>query len=240
MSARKLHNYIMYAYSTYMYNPNLLNLIDELDKLTMKDITKSFSYSISSEFINKYRVNDHKLDFTNKTGNEFCNDVLNYVKTSARNDLNNYYNPRDFYLPHTDSTKTLEKINCFIDMYRYELIGFFFDCFINTYTTYTNKLNIIKLELDNPETQEQRIAELTCIKHEINILLVTDFLTELLTNCFYNSLNMIFTFFDLGFDTSLNNNELSNRLEFSLSISKKIRENSNKYNEHKEKIKSYL
>ena len=48
---------------------------------------------------------------------------------------------------------------------------------------------------------------MTCIKDEINILLVTDFLTELLSNCFYNSLNMIFTFFDVDFDTSLNNNE---------------------------------
>lgn len=238
MTARKLYNYITYVYSIYMYNPNLLKILDELDKFTIKEAIKYFCYSISYEFINKNRDIDYNLDFTNKTGKEFCNDTFSYIKTFLKNDLNTFYS----YLPSSKYDKFLEKIVCFTDMYRYELIGFFFDSFIDTYKLYTNKLKEINSELEVSETTEERSIELKYCKNEINLLLITDFLTETLNNSFYNIFNMFITYFELDFDRNFTNigSEINISLTEQLTLLKKIGEIANKYNVHKEKIKSYI
>lgn len=234
MSARKFHNLLTYAYSIYMYNPTLLNLIDELDKFKTEEFIKCFSYNIINQFIDTLQHNIKIDDFTNKSGIEFCNHTFNFIKSSIEADT------QKLHLQNNSQDNFLKKVYCFFNMSRYEVIGFFFDRYNNTFNTYINKLKQIKFELDNQETSEERAIELNYVKDEINKLLITDFLTETLNNFFYNIFNMFKTLFEVKLDTNSVNNQINTNLENTLSIVKIIVESNDKYNTHKEKIKSYL
>lgn len=188
MSLRKLHNFISTMYHFIFNDPNLYNLINKIDSLSTDKLAKLLSYRII-ENINYDLIIEKFYSIENKNNIDFCNIIQDCLKN-------------DLYYINTNILN--EVIICyqeiFNNIYKYYIIGFFFESYIDKYNKIISKIKLINVEssllLDKHNDEEDLSLDgsnnllLKNKKDQIYILLIKDFLLELLSNFFFNILKI--------------------------------------------------
>jgi hypothetical protein len=220
MSFRKIYNLISTTYhsfsTTYNYtfnDPNLINLIDKIDKINVKDTIQLIIYNHLNNIIifDSYNISN----IEEKSHIEFCNiikdiilDILN--KDSDKNNYLSIFNNDIF------SNNIL----------KYNLIGFLFEKYIDKY-------NLIIQKLKNIETE----------KKDIYIILIKDFMLEYMTNISLSLYKDIITLVENNINIYDNLNidlKNNNSHELIININKLIDDNTLLLKIHNEKIKTLL
>lgn len=189
MSLRKLHNSISTMYHFIFNDPNLYNLINKIDSLSIDKIAKLLSYSIIQN-INYDLIIEKFYLIENKNNIDFCNIIQNCLKYNIFNTNTNILN---------------EVISCYQEMfnniYKYYIIGFFFESYIDKYNKIISKIKLINDESDTLIDEDNYYKNK---KDQIYILLIKDFLLELLSNFFLNILKI----YDIPLNINSNNNSI--------------------------------
>ena len=175
MSLRQIHNTNSAFYHFIFNDPKLYSLIDKFDKLSDEELIQVISYKLVDS-INYNDIIKKISDIENKDDIIFCNILvenifINYIK--YKNDI--LYEYIDF-------------INNF---FKYYVIGFFFESYIDKYKKIINKIKII--------------SESECILKKNNIykLLVKDFMCQLTVKFFTNLITSYRKQLNINFDTIL-------------------------------------
>lgn len=172
MSLRHLHNSISTIYHFIFNDPKLYNLIDKIDSLSIDELAKLFSYNIIQN-IKYYKFIEKFYSIENENHINFCNIIDDIFKNN---------------ILCTNDNLSNEVLICFQgffnNIYKYYIIGFFFESYIDKYNKIINKIKLINDEsklLENPD-----YLSLKNKKDEIYKLLIKDFLLELSTKFIYN------------------------------------------------------
>lgn len=191
MSLRKLHNNISIMYHFIFNDPTLYNLINKIDSLSIDKIAKLLSYSIIKN-INYDLIIEKFYSIENKNNIDFCNIIQDclknnifYINTNILNEIIIYYQ------------------EIFNNIYKYYIIGFFFESYIDKYNKIINKIKLINE--DEPSLLDEH-NYFKNKKNQIYILLVKDFLLELLSNFFLNILKIY------NIPININSNNISTKL----------------------------
>jgi hypothetical protein len=170
-------------------DPNLYNLINKIDSLSIDKIAKLLSYSIIQN-INYDLIIEKFYLIENKNNIDFCNIIQNCLKYNIFNTNTNILN---------------EVISCYQEMfnniYKYYIIGFFFESYIDKYNKIISKIKLINDESDTLIDEDNYYKNK---KDQIYILLIKDFLLELLSNFFLNILKI----YDIPLNINSNNNSI--------------------------------
>lgn len=189
MNLRKLHNSISTMYHFIFNDPNLYNLINKIDSLSIDKIAKLLSYNIIQN-INYDLIIEKFYLIENKNNIDFCNIIQNCLKNNI------------FY---TNTNILNEVIICYQEMfnniYKYYIIGFFFESYIDKYNKIISKIKLINDESDTLLGEDTYYKNK---KDQIYILLIKDFLLELLSNFFLNILKV----YDIPLNINSNNNSI--------------------------------
>jgi hypothetical protein len=193
-------------------DPNLYNLINKIDSLSIEKIAKLLSYSIIQK-INYESIIENFYLIENKNNIDFCNIIQNCLK----NDI--------FYI---NTNIQNEVINCyqeiFNNIYKYYIIGFFFESYIDKYNKIIRKIKLINEDDSSSLLDEHTNFTIKNKKDKIYILLIKDFLLELLSNFFLNILQIYNIPFDINSNNNFNNDsiklfeEITNNLDNLINI----------------------
>ena len=203
MSLRKIHNYVSTIYHFIFSDPQLFNLIDKIDKLSTDDLSKIISYNI----INSYNYDNVLTEINsieNKNNMIFCNVIVDIIKKLPFE--NNKLILSNEILSH-------EILSCYLEfiknIYKYYIIGFFFDSYLDKYNKIIDKIKTI-----NDEKK----------KNDVYILLLKDFLLELCTTFIYNLVAIFKTKFNINIDIGNKSynifQEITNKIDISEQIYK--------------------
>jgi len=189
MSLRKLHNSISTMYHFIFNDPNLYNLINKIDSLSIDKIAKLLSYSIIQN-INYNLIIEKFYLIENKNNIDFCNIIQNCLKNNI------------FYTNTNILNEVISRYQeIFNNIYKYYIIGFFFESYIDKYNKIISKIKLINDESSTLIDEDNYYKNK---KDQIYILLIKDFLLELLSNFFLNILKI----YDIPLNINSNNNSI--------------------------------
>jgi hypothetical protein len=174
-------------------DPNLYNLINKIDSLSIDKIAKLLSYSIIQN-INYDLIIEKFYLIENKNNIDFCNIIQDCLK-------HNIY--------HEDTNILIDVISCyqeiFNNIYKYYIIGFFFESYIDKYNKIISKIKLINDESSTLIDEDNYYKNK---KDEIYILLIKDFLLELLSNFFLKILKIYDILLNINSNSNSNNNSI--------------------------------
>jgi hypothetical protein len=184
MSLRQLHNSISTIYHFIFNDPKLYNLIDKIDNLSIDKLAKILSY-YNIQNLNYDKIIEKLYSVENKSQIDFCNvidDILIhnilYINDNLSNEI--LLCCRDF----------------FNNIYKYYIIGFFFESYIDKYNKIINKIKLINEESKSVEKPDYLLIKNK--KDELYKLLLKDFLLELYTKFIFNIVKLYKTPIDIN------------------------------------------
>ena len=202
MSLRKLHNNISTIYHFIFNDPNLYNLINKIDSLSIDELGKLVSYNIVQNI--NYDIIIEKVNLIeNKNNIEFCNIIEDCIKNNLI-----YMNKNIF-----DEVLICYQ-NIFNNIYKYYIIGFFFESYIEKYNKIISKIKNVTLLEDNLLLKNK--------KDEIYKLLIKDFLLELVSNFLHNILKIFQTSLPINSNNNLINSSTKIFEEITINLDKLI------------------
>ena len=202
MSLRKLHNNIATIYHFIFNDPNLYNLINKIDSLSIDELGKLVSYNIVQNI--NYDIIIEKVNLIeNKNNIEFCNIIEDCIKNNLI-----YMNKNIF-----DEVLICYQ-NIFNNIYKYYIIGFFFESYIEKYNKIISKIKNVTLLEDNLLLKNK--------KDEIYKLLIKDFLLELVSNFLHNILKIFQTSLPINSNNNLINSSTKIFEEITINLDKLI------------------